>query len=251
LIRLMLRGLASGAPVPLSAIAHPQIGSLRGRYLDRFADQPRSGDLRAFLERLRDVQTMARAGGDVFLKTHAAAIRFSGMDYADWSATSSFIYVIRDPREVALSYAAHMGLDLAESVTRINAGDTALGAQDAFFEPLTTWSNHVKSWLSVPKTISRLVLRYEDVTRDRRKAVATLNAFYAFGRPQAVVDAVADALSFEALQEEERRDGFVEAVRGRPFFRAGERESWRREAPALMAPIAAANAEIMKTFNYV
>jgi len=159
--------------------------------------------------------------------------------------------VIRDPREVAGSFSHHMDKTIAEAVAGMNAPDTTAGREDGFLEPLTTWSNHVGSWLSAPKTISRLVFRFEDLIADRKAAVGALNSFYRFGRGADVVAAIADALSFEALQAEEARDGFDEAVRGRAFFRQGAAESWRDMDPALFAPLTAAQGAAMRQFKYL
>jgi len=249
LIRLMLSSLIAGRSVPLAEISTPHVRSLVGRFRETAADGA-TADVAGLVDRSRAAQTEARAGGDVFLKTHAATLRFGDVDYIDWSATASFIYILRDPRDVALSFAHHTGAPLAEAVRVMCDPKAAPGAEGDFFEPLSTWENHVKSWLAAPKTYSRLVLRFEDIVADRRKAVATLNSFYRLGRSEAEIRAIAKALSFDALQAEEKRDGFVEAPSSGAFFRRGVAGGWRDEDPAVFAPLVDAAGEAMAAFKY-
>jgi len=75
LIRLMIRGLMEGAPTPLSALDHPQMTSLRGLYQGRHGDGAPPDDMRQTFTRIRALQTHAAPDGDLFLKTHAAAVR--------------------------------------------------------------------------------------------------------------------------------------------------------------------------------
>lgn len=249
LIRLMIASLFIGRRATFSELeGNSALSSVRAHAK---ANPAALKDGRTLMQIVRRGQHAARAGGDVFLKTHAAAIRVGDLDYIDWSATASFIYVIRDPREVALSFANHTGVTLASAIARISDPKTSLKDADGFVEPLSTWSNHVTSWLSAPKSFSRIVFRFEDLIAEKTRALSALNAFYRFGRSADEIGEIAAALSFEALQAEETRDGFREAPSNGRFFRRGETASWKEEDVDAFEPLVAQNGEMMKRFNYL
>jgi len=250
LVRLMLRGLLDGAPAPLSALRHPQMSSMQSLYISDRAAKSKIRARRRVIKDILRIQSDICRKTDMFIKTHAAAVRVDDLKYFDWGKTGSFIYIIRDPREIVQSLSHHMKIDDASSVSYM-CDRGAMIEIDDFVEPLLSWSDHVKSWMSAPKQFKRLVLRFEDIVRQKRNAVRALNAFYRFQRSEAVVAAIADSLSFEALQAQEAAGGFEEAISGVRFFRRGAAESWRAGDVAILKPLTDAHGDVMKTFGYV
>ena len=47
-----------------------------------------------------------------FFKTHAANIKIDGFDYTDQDTTKCAIYIVRDPRDVVLSYSKFSGSNI-------------------------------------------------------------------------------------------------------------------------------------------
>jgi mannose-6-phosphate isomerase-like protein (cupin superfamily) len=54
--------------------------------------------------------------GLVFVKTHAALVKDRGTPTIDMTRTSGAVYVVRNPLDVAISYAKHLGMPIARSV---------------------------------------------------------------------------------------------------------------------------------------
>ena len=80
------------------------------------------------------------------------------------------LYVIRDPRDVAVSLAHHTDRPLDYVVDYMGSPEAAGGGRADRLEPqlrqrLGTWSEHVESWTE-QEAIPVLVVRYEDCLQD-------------------------------------------------------------------------------------
>ena len=51
-----------------------------------------------------------------YVKTHNALTTVNGYEFTNEQNTLMFIYLIRDPREVAVSYASHSGISIEEQI---------------------------------------------------------------------------------------------------------------------------------------
>jgi Sulfotransferase domain len=164
---------------------------------------------------------------EVFLKTHNIAAKFDCGYFPDPNLTRSAIYIVRDPRDVAISFAYHyrhsLGLAVAAlcSSSTFNFKPQLVGRT----ELLMSWGEHVTSWTSL-KRFPLLVLRYEDLLASPETGVRRIAGF--LGKEvseEQVKDAVA-ATSFEQLKRQEAERGFTEAVRRGGFFRVGKAQQW-------------------------
>jgi aryl sulfotransferase len=139
------------------------------------------------------------------------------------------VYIVRDPRDVAVSYAHYAGVDLDEMTRRM--GDPALTIPTRreqaiqFSQPLGTWSGHVLSWLDGSGMPVHL-MRYEDLSARPIEELTKVAIFLGVS-PEKAEDAVA-AVGFTALRGQEDESGFRElAGAGARFFRQGTAGGWR------------------------
>jgi hypothetical protein len=141
--------------------------------------------------------------------------------------TRAAIYLVRDPRDVAVSLAAHAGASVAEGARWINRpGGVVAWSEGMPPMRVGSWSEHVRSWCeSAPFPVVRL--RYEELLADPLPGFRAVADLVRPGTSDADMIAAANAVQFEQLQALEARDGFDEAPPGRRFFRAGQREQWR------------------------
>jgi aryl sulfotransferase len=140
------------------------------------------------------------------------------------------VYIARDPRDVAVSYADFASVSIDEMIRRMADPTRTIPSRDAwrlpqFSQPLGTWSGHVLSWLNDAGMPLHLV-RYEDLLADPAKELANVAVF--LGLPCTAAREAAISVRFEALRAQEERQGFRELINTKTrFFRTGQAEGWR------------------------
>jgi aryl sulfotransferase len=233
----------------------PSFGRLTQEYvsahkLELSASSP--GEVRRYWTPVQR-QICESAEHEIFLKTHNVAARFDSGPFPDPSSTASAIYIVRDPRDVALSYAYHYNYSLGLAVialctsTTFNVKQQDLGKT----ELLMSWGEHVYGWTSL-KSCPLLVLRYEDLLADPAAGVLAIGEFLSkpLSRPQ--IEAIVATTSFEQLKGQEKARGFNESVRSGGFFRAGKSEQWRQvKDKAVFEPIIDKSRRMMRRFGYL
>jgi hypothetical protein len=166
--------------------------------------------------------------GLIFAKTHSALVRNRGHSTINFSVTSGAVYIVRNPLDVAISYAHHMGrpLDDAIELMAMDGLESPTGSS-AVFEVYSSWSEHVFSWTRKPHP-SIYVMRYEDMLAEPAKAFGGLARHLLFGASPAEVEAAIERSSFSRLRAQEEQQGFIERPKeAERFFREGRAEQWR------------------------
>lgn len=259
-LRAVLSAAKSGGAPDINNLEGGPIAA--GRHLFDDALGIASSDLtpdEVELLRPRADEVLARGGPEVLLrKVHDAFfVGPTGEPVVSVSATAAAIYVIRDPRDVAVALAHHDGKPVEWAAGQLNSPTAGMGGLRGFLgqlrQRLGTWSEHVRSWVDdAPFPVH--VLRYEDCLADPVPAFG--HALRAAGLGPLDDERVAAAVelaAFDRLRAAEERDGFRErppaATR---FFRSGRAGSWRDEMPGeVAASIESAHAEVMARFGYL
>ncbi len=215
----------------------------------------------AEIERFRpDVyrQLAAEAEEPLFLKVHDRWRRTpDGGSLFPPEITAATIYIVRDPRAVAPSYASHYGVRIDAAIDQMATSDSTLALPrdrlpSQLPQPMGSWSQHVTSWLDQPELPVHLV-RYEDLH-------AAPEAYFAeilrrAGLPVAAerLDAALTQTRFERLQAQEAAVGFKERLSAAPrFFRQGRPDRWREElTPAQIARIERDHGAVMERLEYL
>ena len=193
-----------------------------------------------------------------FIKAHDAYVS-TGLGEPLFARIGRAILIVRDPRDVAPSFAHHRHTTIDAAIALMNGPDAALaGGRNALTnqlrQRLNDWSGHAASWLE-QRDIPVHLVRYEDLADD---PVAVFGAAMAFAGVAAPLDDVRRAVefaSFERLRAQELERGFREWIPGRgragTFFRRGQRGSWRDDlSPRQVASIEAAHGPMMRRLGY-
>lgn len=191
----------------------------------------------------------------LFIKVHDAfATDWAGQEPAAYCQGA--LYILRDPRDVAASMAAHFDMDLDAAIAAMAEPSMEIsvagfrGARQ-FPQRLGTWSEHVVSWVDQDRVPS-LMIRYEDLsTRPVETLACVADRLGLPTETEALEEAVA-AMQFDRLARAEAEAGF-HGRRGSaaPFFRQGRAGSWREAlSPTQAARIEAAHSEVMRRFDY-
>jgi hypothetical protein len=170
--------------------------------------------------------------------------------------TAGVVYIARDPRDVAVSLAHHMGRDLDWTINFMANDAATLGSQKRRLstllpQRLLSWSAHVESWLNAPG-LATCLLRYEDMQADPTTVLPAAAEFAGLETAPNVVARALAATQFTALREQEERDGFRERPPGMDrFFRRGVVGGWRDTlSPAQAARIEHDHGTVMTRLGY-
>lgn len=178
----------------------------------------------------------------LWLKVHDAylPVRAGGDPPYPAQAIKAVVYVARDPRDVAVSFARHFDVSLDQAIASLADPGTTLDADGAAPSEqlpalLSSWSAHAASWLDAPGLPVQL-LRYEDMQADPAEAFGTALTFLGLDVDPATLARAVDAARFEALQAQEIASGFREREsREHLFFRRGQAGAWREDLSAEQA----------------
>jgi hypothetical protein len=188
------------------------------------------------------------------VKTHCRLGHDHGQPTVNLDVTAGAVYIVRDPLDVAVSFADHMGMtiDQAISIMAFPGAFTDPG-ETTVSEPRGSWSENVASWTS-PERPSVHVVRFEDLLADPKARFGAIARHLRIGADDAAVDRAINFSTFDVLKEQERSHGFRERSRRarRPFFREGRAGAWREALSEVqVGAIVEAHRVEMGRFGYV
>ena len=261
-VRVLLTNYLRNAPAPadIHDLEGGPIASSRALF-DEWAGVAAADLTPAQVESCRPLvyeRLAAENKGTLSLKIHDAFLRpAEGAPTVTAAATRCVFYLVRNPLDVAVSLAFHMGVSAARAVAVMNDPDHVLAGSGRSLavqlpQRVLTWSGHVTSWLDDSRLPLHLV-RYEDLHRVPDAALAGMLAFAGLDPdPLRVARAVAQS-RFEVLQAQEARHGFREQHDpAEPFFRKGRVGDWRNHlTPAQADRIVADHGPVMRRLGYL
>jgi Sulfotransferase domain len=204
--------------------------------------------------RARVQQNMADAAeGLVFVKTHQAIVIDRGHPTINFAVTAGAIYIVRNPLDVTISYAHHLGkpIDFAIDFMNMKNAETSV-TEKQVNETYGSWSQHVLSWTRKPHP-AIFVMRYEDMLAEPQKTFGALARHLLFTPSENELADAIDRSSFERLREQEEKAGFKERPEvAERFFREGRAEQWKEVlTPQQIQRIIDAHGEQMQRFGYL
>lgn len=197
------------------------------KYLDK---DPREAD-RAEIAKLRprvQEQIAEQTDGLSFVKTHNALVLDRGFPTINSAVTSGAIYIVRNPLDVAISYAHHMGRSIDHAIEFMaKPGLETSVTEKSVYEVYGSWSEHVMSWTRKPNRAVH-VMRYEDMIADPTATFGKLARHLLMVPTAAQLAEAIDLSSFERLQKQEAEEGFKERPQvSKQFFREGKTGQWK------------------------
>jgi len=193
------------------------------------------------------------------IKVHDAfEADMDGKNIIPEDVTHCAIYFIRNPLDIAGSFANHMHSGIQAAVDKINDTSSSLSPQTGnlninrqFRQYLSDWSSHVNSWTLRP-SFPVCVVRYEDMLENTFETFQKILAFIGWAyTPGQILKAMA-ASSFDALSRQEAEKGFNEKAPKSPkFFRSGTKGNWEFELTlGQIKEITAMHGKIMNKYGY-
>lgn len=169
-----------------------------------------------------------------FCKTHNMLFNFNKKyPFTDLNNSLGVIYLVRDPRNMVLSYARHLDTPIEETVKFVTKGK----ANDMFL--MGNWSENYLSWMALKEYNRYLLIKYEDLISKREETFLNILKFIYklrginFSIDQNKLQNVLETTSFDYLKNLEKTNSFSEAVKNRdgkkiPFFDKGAKRDWSK-----------------------
>ena len=186
-------------------------------------------------------------------KTHNYFGEDKGKPLFNMEVTRAAIYIVRDPRDVAVSVRHHFGLNLDQSIALMaNKQARSKPENDMVYEFYSSWSHHVESWTG-HRHPGITVLRYEDMVADPPAVFLPLAQKLGITRDEKRIRKAIDFSSFRLLQKLEQDKGFVEqSPHNSQFFRSGKSGDWRGQlSRAQQKKIERSHKKVMRRFGYL
>lgn len=165
-------------------------------------------------------------------KIHDAYTRLrDGQPLFPAHAARGTLYIVRNPLDVAISFAHHCHCDIDQAI--LNMGDPAFSfcgsgkrLHSQLRQKLLSWSGHVESWLDAPG-MSRMVVRYEDMQANPLETFTAAARFLELPSDEPSILRALDNCKMETLQKQEAGKGFKERMpKAASFFRKGIVGDW-------------------------
>ncbi len=249
----------SGEPVSINRLSIGQIASQR-LWIDEVLGFDTSDLTQEEITNLRpEVYRWKLAGGEVgYHKIHDAyTMTPEGRPLVDDIATVGALYILRNPLDVAPSYANHKGVGIDEAIAMMGDPAHALSRSDgALSQQLLqftgTWSHHVRSWTEAPD-LNVHVIRYEDMHAFPQRTFGSSISFLGLDPEPEQLERAIRFSRFDEMSRQERQSGFRERpVRAASFFRQGQSGDWRRTlSPQQVSRVIADHHEMMTRHGYL
>lgn len=196
-----------------------------------------------------------------YLKTHdirlpAAGVATAKPEASGQSGTLGAIYLVRDPRDVAISLARHIDRSIDEAIDLMATRDQAMNQSRHRLRPRLpeiwgSWSQHVESW-HLPAAFPVHVISYESLRAEPEAILAVILAALRLPLDQAAIKAAVAATALDILRAQEAAKGFIEWPGARGFFGEGRVQGWRdRLTGTQIARIEADHGPAMRRLGYL
>lgn len=238
-LRIFLANLlyAEQSPVDINDIPLPGGSCSDRNVFDQYIGVDSSDLTELEINRIRPryYESMAsKSPGTLFCKCHEAySYTDQGEPLLSKTAGSKAVYLVRNPLDVAVSWAYHNGATLSESVTVMADSQKSIEQSEYRFarqlrQLLMDWSGHVCSWLDEPG-LDICLVRYEDMALTPGATFSRIVQFLELDYGHDAISHALDASAFIKLQQMETENGFKEkSPHMERFFRNGRIGQWRQ-----------------------
>ena len=186
-------------------------------------------------------------------KTHSVRHK----KFTNETVNAGFIYIVRDPRDVVISFKYFSGKSLDKVINELLFEKKNIINTNGVHELFSTWELNVLSWLNY-KTVPRLIIRYEDLKVNIKEVVIKVIEFLnkthriKLNLSDADIDQIIESTNFNNLKKIENKYGFDESSEQSRFFRSGTSNQWKDILSKTKLGLIENNLEtLMKHFNYI
>ena len=256
-LRALLTNYLRGGPASINALMGNWRASGRAAF-DRYVGAPSSDLFPEEILRLRPMfheRLAADLPRPTFVRIHDACLGTAAGPLFPRAATAGVVFLVRNPGDVAVSWAHYQQCSPGRAVAQLNRPDFALeggrwGITGLLPQMVGSWSGHAASWLE--SGLPLRVVRYEDLLADPLTAFGAILRFAGIEPDSARLARAVEHSRFDRAREEEGRVGYQEAPIGSRFFRSGAAGGWRDALTAeQMRALLEVHGRVMARFGYL
>lgn len=158
------------------------------------------------------------------------------------------IYLLRDGRDVMVSYYHHLRALNGDCVDFSEIVETGRHLSPS------KWHDHVNAWRSNPFRAEILTVKYEDLLENPPREMRRVCDFVRVERSPEFLEIVSRKTSFSKMREKEEKNGWANPAwpSSRFFVRRGEVGSFRDEMPAnVLSAFVAQAGDTLRACNYL
>ena len=175
-------------------------------------------------------------GNTVFFKNHNALVSINNNEFTNESLSLAAIYIVRDPRDVVVSYAKYRNLSYDQTIENLiskNLFYVRSKDDPSNIEILGSWKFHYNSWKNGLPSLPRIIVKYEDLLNDCYfyflNVISFLSKVLNFSINKEQISNSVEYSSFEKLKNYERNNNYFENTGNNTFFRKGISRDWVNE----------------------
>ena len=219
----------TGKNLSINELSSITTGDIRTDWFDMAGGKPFKGE--SFddwlILRPKVLRLIARSRPDNrFVKTHCKIDRIGEIDLILPEVTAAAICIIRNPFDVAVSFARHSDISIDVSIDRMCDPVNISKSDSGIIEVLGRWDDHIQTWMNAPG-LPRHLMRYEDMVDNPKTEYKKLLEFLQVPVEYKKLQTALKETSFSAMQKQESSEGFREKPPGMDkFFSTGTYGGW-------------------------
>ena len=144
--------------------------------------------LSKYWERAQNKENLNVKGSFLFLKSHSCNASINNNNFTTEKNTVGFIYIVRDPRDVVISWSKFSNISIDESINFIsdynscirwaNKGKHSKVPKNTFPKAfVSSWDNHVESWTNNSLKTPKIIIKYEDLIYKKEEVIHEIKNF--------------------------------------------------------------------------
>ena len=206
------------------------------------------GDLKVlsrYWQKIQTNQELKIEKGFGFLKTHSCLVSIKNNLFTSADITKGYIYVVRDPRDLCISWAYHSNYSIDQSIQFlcnplsvlkwVNKSKYSIIPKNIFpLQFISSWDEHVKSWTKNDIEVPKLIIKYEDLVTNKETVIKKVIEFFnknfeiKINNTNNRLKNILRTTSFSYMKNMEAKNSFDEAMPWSDFFREGKKQQWKK-----------------------
>tara|TARA_B100000886_G_scaffold189367_1_gene130254 strand:- start:14 stop:859 length:846 start_codon:yes stop_codon:yes gene_type:complete len=171
-----------------------------------------------------------------FLKNHNSLVRIEENNFTKKEFCLATIYIVRDPRDVAVSFAHFSNLSYDKTIDKLLSEElfASVDSNNPWnIEIIGSYKFHYNSWKNGIISVPSIIIKYEDLIYDTHgqllKIISFLSKILNFDINHEQLIFSVNNSSFDTLKKFEKENKFKEKGVSNQFFRKGKRNDWINE----------------------